>query len=323
MIRSTLAGFSIVAVIICSPAILAQDAAATRTIRSLAAYDAELDAWRTEISALESGSPGADALLKRLPRGWSVETPDRTWWVPADELLGAIDRWKREHDRASLDRALRWIDEARLQARGFTDVAATDASARARLDEILARREFRGVHGPTWFDEFRQGVILWILDLLGRLIGSSSMPTITRGFVYAVLALAVGLAAWTLARVLARRRSPAEPGLARNETTPPRPWATWLDEARGAASRAEWRDAVRLAYWTGIAFLEGRGAWRPDPSRTPREYVSLMSASGEDAPALRDLTRIFERVWYAADEANAVRFDEAISCLRTLGCPLP
>src|ERR1035438_7184698 len=45
-------------------------------------------------------------------------------------------------------------------------------------------------------------------------------------------------------------------------------WTIWLSEARTAAARGEWRDAIHLAYWAGISFLERQGMWKPDRART-------------------------------------------------------
>ena len=81
------------------------------------------------------------------------------------------------------------------------------------------------------------------------------------------------------------------------------------------------RDAVHLAYWCGIAFLEAEGAWKTDPSRTPREYLRLLAPASARVAPLAALTRSFERVWYGTDRADGATYDEAVSELRKLGCP--
>ena len=95
----------------------------------------------------------------------------------------------------------------------------------------------------------------------------------------------------------------------------------YLDAARAASADGHWRDAIHLAYWCGISFLEAQQAWRPDASRTPREYTRAFAETGPRADALAQFTSLLERVWYAGDAADATRFDEALSHLGALGCP--
>ena len=76
-----------------------------------------------------------------------------------------------------------------------------------------------------------------------------------------------------------------------------------------------------MAYWCGIAFLEDKGAWRPDRSRTPREYLRVLGAAHEHRPVLQSLTRELEHVWYAGGDADASRYDAMLGELEKLGCP--
>ncbi|MGA2346756.1 MAG: DUF4129 domain-containing protein, partial [Candidatus Sulfotelmatobacter sp.] len=97
-------------------------------------------------------------------------------------------------------------------------------------------------------------------------------------------------------------------------------WAIWLSEARGAAAKGEWRDAIHLAYWAGISFLERQGTWKPDRARTPREYLRLLSSSSEHRETLTALTRIFELAWYANRGASERTFSQTLEELEKLGC---
>ena len=103
---------------------------------------------------------------------------------------------------------------------------------------------------------------------------------------------------------------------------PPTPSVTSTPQARSAAEQGAWREAVRLTYWCGIAWLETRGTWRPDPSRTPREYLRLLPAAHEHTAALRTLTNLAEHVWYGGAPAGAAQFDDAVARLKDLGCPV-
>jgi hypothetical protein len=97
-------------------------------------------------------------------------------------------------------------------------------------------------------------------------------------------------------------------------------WAIWLAEARAAAANREWRDAIHLAYWAGISFLERQGMWKPDRARTPREYLRLLSSSSEHRETLTALTRIFELAWYANRGASERTFSQTLEELEKLGC---
>ena len=84
---------------------------------------------------------------------------------------------------------------------------------------------------------------------------------------------------------------------------------------RGACGggNGEWRDAIHLAYWAGISFLERQGFWKPDRARTPREYLRL-SLRSEYRETLRALTQIFELAWYAKPASRQVHiFPDACS----------
>jgi hypothetical protein len=98
-------------------------------------------------------------------------------------------------------------------------------------------------------------------------------------------------------------------------------WPRWLADAHDAAAHAQWREAVHFTYWCAVAFLEARGAWRPDRARTPREYLRLLASSSPDRDQFGALTRDFERIWYGAAAADRAAFDESIARLRQLGCP--
>jgi hypothetical protein len=131
----------------------------------------------------------------------------------------------------------------------------------------------------------------------------------------------VVLLAWTVYRYIERTDGvvvmPSVQGI-----VPAREWQQWLVDARAAADRGDWRDAVHFTYWCAIAYLEARGSWRPDRTRTPREYVRLLPIAGSDRATLAELTAGFERVWYGTVDADAQSYDRAMTQLQTIGCPL-
>ena len=93
-----------------------------------------------------------------------------------------------------------------------------------------------------------------------------------------------------------------------------------MSEAQEAAASGLWREAVHLAYWAGISFLEEGSAWRPDKARTPREYLRLLPAASEHRSALSALTRQLEVTWYGNDPAGPDTFSETVTLLENLGC---
>ena len=99
-----------------------------------------------------------------------------------------------------------------------------------------------------------------------------------------------------------------------------RGWTSWLTDARAAAQQGDWRNAVHLAYWAGISFLEEHGAWKPDRARTPREYLRILGTRKPQYPTLSALTRKFEVIWYGSEDAGSADFNEALQQLEKLGC---
>jgi hypothetical protein len=97
-------------------------------------------------------------------------------------------------------------------------------------------------------------------------------------------------------------------------------WQAWMTEANNAAAAGDWRNAVHLAYWAAISYLESGGAWRPDRARTPREYLRALSPSHPAKKIFAVLTRRFEAVWYGGRVAGSAEFQATRVALEELGC---
>jgi Domain of unknown function (DUF4129) len=305
---------------VAAPAGAGQGRAPFSDTPSLSAYVARLDALATGVRAAPAGDrAAASRLLPQIPLAWVVTAPDRTWRVRTDLLQSTVADWQRHPDAAHRQAVVACLDTMRAQAASVERPPADAARARAALTDVLSARAFRNVHGPSAFDRLRQQVLAWLLRVLTHLFGASAIPAITTLFTDVLVVLAVAAAALWMFRVL--RRTQRHDGTTLDlQAAPPRPWDEWLVEARAEAAGGRWAEAVRRAYWCGIALLEARGAWRPDPSRTPREYLALVPA-GTPAADLRALTRLAEHVWYGRATADASSFDEAVACLRSMGCP--
>jgi hypothetical protein len=137
--------------------------------------------------------------------------------------------------------------------------------------------------------------------------------------VWSLVGVAVLALAWFVYREMKRN--------ARLETIMPevlpvsaKQWRVWLEEAQAAAAKGLWRDAVHLAYWGGISFLEESGMWRPDQARTPREYLRLLPADSHHREALSTLTRQLEVTWYGNQPAGSETFADTLTHLEEMGC---
>jgi hypothetical protein len=139
-----------------------------------------------------------------------------------------------------------------------------------------------------------------------------------------IIYLLVGAAATLLLLWTIRRLRRPQEELPEREIIPfapsARSWRAWLADARTQAQKEDWRNAIHLAYWAGISYLEEHGAWKPNRARTPREYLRLIGKAAAQYPVLAALTRKLEIVWYGYGTAAEADFHEALGQLEKLGC---
>jgi len=178
--------------------------------------------------------------------------------------------------KALLAQSQNYLGTLAAEAAVYDKPAVNDLQARSRLQEILEQREFKAVQRKAGFlDRLKARIYGWLSRALGRLfrISLGSRFGVVQTLIYGLAGAAiVTVLIWTVMRL---RRREEEPG--RREIVPFSPsargWRAWLGDARAQAGRQEWREAIHLAYWAGIAFLEEQGAWKPNRARTPREYL--------------------------------------------------
>ncbi len=285
---------------------------------SVPEYTAELDRLSNLANQVRDDSHAADAALEELRGDWKVESDGQVFDVNKAAVVDQFEKLKKNSDRDT-GNLLERLATMKADAQAFHQTPVDSSSARSTLTQILARSEFHQVHGPTWFDRLKTRIISWIVRMLTVAFGSSSAPVVGRVFVWLLVAIAVTTLAWFIYREMKRN--------ARMETIMPevlpvsaKQWRVWLAEAQAAAAKGLWRDAVHLAYWGGISFLEESGMWRPDQARTPREYLRLLPADSHHRTALSTLTRQFEVTWYGDQPAGADTFAETLNHLEELGC---
>jgi hypothetical protein len=294
---------------------------AVEPVLSLPEYIAELEAIAAAIGSQDEGpSSQLPILINDVPRTWRVETPQRIFDIPTAWLQQDLRAWMTRRDAAAHSRLSIRLRTLRSEAASFERPADDLSRQRDLVTSILNSHEFRNVHGPTWFDRLRQRILEMIRGLLLAVFESSAFPTISNLLVYGLIAVAVVVLALWAARFI-RRAATVEAFRSGQLPTPLMAWPQWLADAQSAAARGQWREAVHCSYWCAVSFLEAKGAWRPDRTRTPREYVSLLSSSSEDRSTLAALTRRFECVWYGTESADAQTFAETIAHLKKMGCP--
>lgn len=291
-------------------------------------YLRQLESWSAYFRAVERGetpAPPADP-----PTEWIVRSDAGEFRADARfirDALGGTGEVTVWSDAAKGDRAKAagiaagWLEQMRDAARAHQQAAAPDLRDKARA--VLARGEFRRVRAPGLKESLWDKVNAALYRLLQKIFGArGNFGNIATYIVWGLVALAViALGIW-LAKMM---REPDDESLHLGPGRPAdavsnRPWRVWLEEARAAAARGDFRDAVHLAYWAGISALEDGGAWKPDRARTPREYLRLLPAGKQGHEPLKALTRDLERVWYAQQPASPQDFDTSLANLERLGC---
>lgn len=198
--------------------------------------------------------------------------------------------------------------EATSPSSGAT-AGASFRQARQTANSILAGPEFQAAEGPSWWDR----LIARFEDWLGRAfrgmqgVGARN-PWIAPVIEWALFGAAAAGLILFVRRSLARQSlrialSDAAAAVRRSH----RDTTDWARMAEERAAAGDWREAVHSLYWAAIVSLEARNAWKPNPTRTPREYPRLLRPGSQAQRHLRDLTGQFERVWYGnhgLDEAD-------------------
>ena len=291
---------------------------------SVSEYRQQLHGIAAKVEELQSRPESAGELVAAIPDHVAVATSSgeinvnyRTLKDNLAALAGAD-----EQKRPELFRQIQAYAQAMsAAAEGYEKHSADLSSTHRKLDQILARHEFKKVHGPSAKDALLARLYRWLSRWLSKLVirGSGNFD-VMRLVIYLLVGAAVTLLlVWTIRRL----RRPQEELLPR-EIIPfapsARSWRTWLAEARALSQQQDWRNAIHLAYWAGISYLEEHGAWKPNRARTPREYLRLIGTRAAQYPVLAALTSKLETVWYGYGSAAEADFQEALSHLEKLGC---
>jgi hypothetical protein len=290
------------------------------SLLTLNQYIQTLDHTLADTTRLKSEPQTFNYVIGSLPPSWQVEVGGKTFTISTSTIRDELQSWKNKPEEVTLDRAVQYLELLREQASTWEQQQPDFAMQHAALNRILARREFRNVHGENWIDRFKQRIKEWLERFLGRVISTSAIPAISDVVVYGLIVIAVfTLAFWMYCSL--RDEARVETLMPAGVPVSAKEWPLWVADARGAAARGDWANAVHLAYWAGISFLEAQGLWPADVARTPREYLSLLPASSQQQPTLRSMTFRLESVWYAMLPADEGAFRQILTELESLGCP--
>ena len=205
------------------------------------------------------------------------------------------------------------------------NAAAEFGNARSAANAALARDEFRATEGPTWIQKQLAKLQDWLqrlftgMDRLGK-----RAPWLAPAIEWGCFGLAAAGLLWFVRQSLARQA--LRISLSEAAALGPRDGrdsADWARLARERAAAEDWREAIHCLYWAAIALMEGRRAWKPNATRTPREYLRLLQPGSDAHRALRELTRIFERVWYGHGVAEPGAYEAALQSFRALEAARP
>jgi len=300
----------------------------------VSSFGAELQRLGNAIETEKANPPGLGAIGKSLPSHWKVTAGEQHFSFSAEPLSDLLREAERARDAKSIDAkatvAADWAFDLARQVdaygRGQNEVYA---SAQGTLEQILRRREFGGVKGPSALDLLKQRVVGWILELLSGIFHQIGRYPMGATIFFWLLIVAVVL--W-LGLILFRfwtRRAGLEELQAPDSVAFVRTWQEWIQAAREAAKRGDYREAVHSSYWAGISYLEDSEVVRKDRTRTPREYMRLVSNSTQlvatgrkTREALSALTVVLEQVWYGRRPASNQDFANALQSVEALGCQL-
>jgi hypothetical protein len=293
---------------------------------TLEQYKAELDRLIKSTAVDEDGDNQltqgqARELNLTVPLKWTVVAGARKFEVQAVwiklQLGGIKDDGKKNGE--VIDSLQARLREMRIAADRFESGTADASAEKVLLASILARKEFQNVRPIGWLDRMKQRATQWLFNLLGRIFGSAAAPIVGRVLVWVIIAAALIVLALMIYRVM-KNNAPIEGVVPKIPPVSAKPWAEWMADARAAAARGDWREAIHLSYWAGVSLLEAHGMWKPDRARTPRDYLRLLAPNSEFHPTLTQLTRRFETIWYGCKSADELAFTQALADLEKLGC---
>lgn len=282
-------------------------------------YEAQLD----RCAEFTKNSSELLPLRSSLAPAWHVRAGNVSIEVSTEPITNGLRELEvRPQDSLKILRDL----HLRLAAMR-TAAAALEASeprenpetARARLETILARKEFQGAKGPSAMELLQARINRWIVEKLARLFMRLHISAKTGN----ALAWGVIILAFLSLCYMVWRWLSGKPRIAEN--VPAAKAATsdarhWVEEALAAADRGDFREAVHCAYWAAVAKLEDMNVLARDRARTPRESLRLLEQHPNEEKMLRGLTTHFELIWYGYRPVSPNDWSRVKEELEKMGC---
>jgi hypothetical protein len=202
--------------------------------------------------------------------------------------------------------------QASSTAKSASIPAQEFARAQSATQRILAGAEFQR-EPPTLWDRIKEKIGEALVRLfVGIDHVTSQSPWLGRTLEWLLfIAAAVGLVVWGLRALQRQRLRVALGGEPLRTAERARERDDWWRLAETEAAKGAWREAIHAVYWAAIVQLENRRAWRPNPARTPREYVRLLKPGSAEQRELRGLTGALEKSWYGQQETREAEYHDA------------
>lgn len=197
------------------------------------------------------------------------------------------------------------------------------SNIRRKLDAILDSGDYPQDKQPSFLERIWHEFLSWLLNVFARVMPSNSSTWAIYLLELTVIAIPCGLLVWWFIRQLQVQRL----GLPRDNVPHPsapsaQSWQEWLEQGQRLGREGRWREAIHHVYWAAISCLESRRLWPADRTRTPREYLGLLSGNPETRAGLFSdlfsLTRSFEHTWYGGLPAGEKDFAEACGVLERI-----
>lgn len=193
------------------------------------------------------------------------------------------------------------------------------SNIRRKLDGILESGDYPPPETPSWLERMWRDFVRWLLNSIVKAMPSGSSPSAIYLLELTVIAIPCGLLIWWFIRRLQMQRLGLSGDSGPHVSAPSaQGWQEWLEQGQILGREGRWREAIHHVYWAAISCLESRRLWPSDRTRTPREYLGLLSGNPETRAELSSLTRSFERTWYGGRRASEKDFDEACGILERI-----
>ena len=246
-----------------------------------------------------------------------------------DSLRQAAAAERAKHEQSAITNPSSGLGDARARLEQMTQELASPpaglyvpvnvANIRRQLDAILESGDYPQAKPPSYLERIWNDFVRWLLRVIINAMPSSSSSSAIYFLELAVIAIPCGLLIWWFIRRLQVQRL----GLPRDSVpTASAPsaldWQEWLEQGQKLGREGRWREAIHHVYWAAISCLESRRHWPADRTRTPREYLGLLSENPETRADLFSLTKSFEHSWYGELPAGEKDFAEACGMLERI-----